>query len=185
MDPLATVADVAARLGRPIAPEESPRVQAALDDASALIRGYCDPDFADHIGETVTLVSRVGAALDLPRFMRLIRSVDRVLVDGEPIEGWWLDGRSLCRAHGWRRAGLRVEVTASWGYARVPADVLAVCAAEVIRNLALSPGVASERVGDLEIEYAGGGSSGDLSLPARRALSRYRQRTGSVGVVRA
>ncbi|MBD0739843.1 hypothetical protein [Streptomyces sp. CBMA29] len=37
----ATVEDVAARLGRPIADSETPRFQALLDDVSALIADYC------------------------------------------------------------------------------------------------------------------------------------------------
>ncbi|MET8164692.1 hypothetical protein ABZT34_10590 [Streptomyces sp. NPDC005329] len=38
---LATPADISARLGRPLADDEGPRVQAFLDDATALVEEYC------------------------------------------------------------------------------------------------------------------------------------------------
>jgi hypothetical protein len=39
--PLATTDDIAARLGRPLDDGELLRVQALMDDASALVTGYC------------------------------------------------------------------------------------------------------------------------------------------------
>ncbi|MEU3825223.1 hypothetical protein AB0F36_07845 [Streptomyces sp. NPDC029080] len=39
--PFATVDDVAARLGRPIADDEKPRAEAFIDDASAFVSEYC------------------------------------------------------------------------------------------------------------------------------------------------
>lgn len=184
MAALATVGDIAVRLGRPIEGEEAARIQALLDDVSALITGHCGLDFREHLDQAVTLTSRIGIALDLPSSMRPLHGVSRVLVDGEEIVDWWADGLSLYRRRGWRRDGQRVEVAASWGYAQVPADVKAACAAEVMRLVALSPGVYSERVGDLEVTYAGGGATGELSSQVRRTLSRYRIRMASVGVQR-
>ncbi|WP_436776043.1 phage gp6-like head-tail connector protein [Yinghuangia sp. YIM S09857] len=184
MAALATVADIAVRLGRPLADEEAARVQALLDDVSALIRGHCGIDFGEHLDQAVKLTSRVGIALDLPSSMRPLHGVSRVLVDGEEVTDWWADGLALYRRRGWRRDGQQVDVTASWGYRETPADVTAICAAEAMRLIALSPGVYSERVGDLEVTYAGGGATGELSAQVRRSLTRYRPRMASVAVQR-
>src|ERR1700759_1160521 len=55
LPPLATVDDVASRLGRDITEQEAIRLTPLLADASAQIRRYCRRDFLMHTNETQTL----------------------------------------------------------------------------------------------------------------------------------
>lgn len=45
--PIASPTDVAARLGRPLTTEESTRVEALIEDAEAVVVGYCRQTFSD------------------------------------------------------------------------------------------------------------------------------------------
>lgn len=111
---LASVDDVAARLGRPVPEDECPRVVAFIQDASALVEDFCKRTF----------------------------------------EG------------------------------PVPQIVCAVICAEVIRWLAVSPGVSSERVGDLEVEYTGASTLQTLSPASKSALSKYRRKLSVIPLAR-
>ncbi|GGW89432.1 hypothetical protein [Streptomyces noursei] len=109
--PLATLDDVAARLGRLITDEEKPKVTAFLEDASAFVADYC---------------------------------------------------------------------TGTWDTADPPAAFKAVVCAEVIRWLAVSPGVVSEKVGDIEVEFGAASAAQALSPAAMASLRRYRRKVGSL-----
>ncbi|GHF38602.1 hypothetical protein GCM10010218_19720 [Streptomyces mashuensis] len=108
-----TVEDVAVRLGRPIDAEERARVEAFIDDASALVQDYCGGRYDE----------------DAP--------------------------------------GIR-----------------AVICSEVIRWLAMQPGVLSERTGDVEVTYGAAASAQALSPASRAALKRYRPKLGSISLTR-
>ncbi|QUI30678.1 hypothetical protein H9W91_07265 [Streptomyces alfalfae] len=109
--PLATTDDVAARLGRPIADDEKPKVEAFIEDASAFVADYC---------------------------------------------------------------------TGTWDVASPPAVFKAVVCAEVIRWLSVSPGVVSEKVGDLQVDFESSAVAQNLSPAAQMALRRYRRQFGTV-----
>nr|WP_229347949.1 hypothetical protein [Streptomyces sp. UNOB3_S3] len=61
--------------------------------------------------------------------------------------------------------------------------VRAVICGEVIRWLAVQPGVISERVGDMEVQWGAAGTQ-TLSAAAREGLRPYRRRFGSIGLYR-
>ncbi|MEU6959420.1 phage gp6-like head-tail connector protein [Streptomyces chrestomyceticus] len=179
-EPLASVADVVARLGRTVTDEEEPRIAAFLDDVSALVADHCGTDFRWHDGALVQLdATAAGAELPLPRFMLPISDITEVRwASGAPVDGWTHDGLALWRPYGWtppQGASRRITVRATYGYPAVPRAVVSVVCAEVIRWLAVEPGVASERVGELERHYGATAPSQGLSPAAREGLRRYRR----------
>ncbi|MEV0445283.1 hypothetical protein AB0I84_07550 [Streptomyces spectabilis] len=105
--------DIEVRIGRAFEDAEKPRVEAFIQDASALIADYCGSRYRE----------------DAP--------------------------------------GIR-----------------AVLCSEVIRWLAIQPGVVRERTGDLEVEFGSTSSAQQLSPAARTALRRYRPALRSLPLIR-
>ncbi|AJC53992.1 hypothetical protein [Streptomyces sp. 769] len=192
MPALATVDDVAARISRPIPEEEKPRVQALIEDISAFVVDYCGTDFQHHDEDLVRLPCENTQWLGLPRRYWPGLVVHEVrLGEGLVLRDWRCTDHCLFRRQGWNgwneQLGLfegHVTVIASWGYTEVPAVVRSVVCAEVIQALAVSPGVQSEKVGDLEVSYFGACTGTGLSKYAQTALSSYRIRATSVTVRR-
>ncbi|MFI5802971.1 phage gp6-like head-tail connector protein [Streptomyces sp. NPDC051561] len=168
---LATVDDVTARLGRPLTAEEALRVPALLADVTGLVEDHCGRDFTRHQDQVLSLHSKGGTVLPVPGRRTTYLTVSAVHQDGQQLDGWQLAGTRLLRDTEWPPGP--VEVTASWGYIEIPAALRAVACSEIIRWLALSPGIESERVGEVEVRFSGGGVS--LSSATRSALRRYRR----------
>ncbi|MEV8022502.1 hypothetical protein AB0O76_40660 [Streptomyces sp. NPDC086554] len=103
-----TVDDVEVRLGRKIEDVERPRVEAFIEDASALVLDYCGSGFRESAGTK------------------------------------------------------------------------AVVCAEVIRWLAVQPGIVSEKVGDIQVEFGTSATTQSLSPAARASLKRYRKKLSSI-----
>ncbi|MFE7113933.1 phage gp6-like head-tail connector protein [Streptomyces sp. NPDC057654] len=181
MTALATVADVAARLGRSVADDEQLRIEAFLADVSALVRDHCGLDFALHQDEAVRLEPVGGAELVLPHRLRPISAVHTASwADGSPVDRWFYSRGSLWRADGWvhiegQEHERHITITATYGYPAVPEIVIGTVCAEVIRWLAVQPGVMSERVGEMEISYGATAPTQGLSPAALAALRRYRR----------
>ncbi|GAA2916993.1 hypothetical protein GCM10020221_11320 [Streptomyces thioluteus] len=186
---LATVEQVAARLGRVIDVQEQPRVQAFIDDVSAMVRDYCGTDFQFHRDQAVPLEPTPDLSIHLPYWARPVAGISSVRWDdGTAVDGWVYRQGSLWRSEGWRHAVqplASVVVTASYGYPAVPGTVTAAVCAEVIRWLAVQPGVERERVGDLEVTYGATAPTQGLSPATREALRRYRRSVISRDVWRA
>ncbi|MBT2383876.1 hypothetical protein [Streptomyces sp. ISL-11] len=70
------------------------------------------------------------------------------------------------------------------GYRDEAPGIRAVICAEVIRWLAMQPGVLSERTGDVEVTYGAAASAQSLSPASRAALKRYRPKFGSIPLTR-
>ncbi|WP_382465727.1 hypothetical protein ACFIN9_24745 [Streptomyces noursei] len=111
----ATVDEVAARLSRPVSPEEQPRIEALIGDASAYVADYC---------------------------------------------------------------------TGAWDRSKPPAIFKTVVCSEVMRWLAVQPGIVSERVGDVEVQFGPGSAAQQLSPAAKSALKRYRRPLASIHLER-
>lgn len=181
--PLATADDVAARLGRPILSDELPRIEAFLEDVTGLIEDYCGRDMSRREAQTFTLYPEGGCVLPVPGRYSTLLSVSNVLQEGQELDDWTYNGRQLVRVAGWSAGP--VAVTGSWGYLSPPATLRAVSCSEVIRWLALSPGVQSERVGEVEVTFSGTSSTQSLSPISRTSLRTYRRRgAGSMTLVR-
>ncbi|MEU5957565.1 phage gp6-like head-tail connector protein [Streptomyces sp. NPDC047525] len=177
--PLATAEDVAARLGRPVQADEQPRISAFLADVTGFIEDHCGRDMDRRASQPITLYPEGGCTLSVPPRFRTFLTVAGALQNGQEVTGWTFNGRELTREYGWGEAA--VTLTASWGYEAVPASLKAIACSEVIRWLALSPGVGKERVGEVEIEFSSPSSAQTLSQAARTSLAPYRRsRLGSL-----
>lgn len=171
--PLASPDDVAARLGRQLSADELPRVAAYVEDVTGLVEDYCGRDLARRSGQTFTLYSEGGSLLRLPARITTALAVSAVVDQGGLVTDFVYTGRVLVRTAGWGPGP--VAVTGSWGYEIPPATLRAVVCSEVVRWLALSPGVVEERVGEVEVRFADS-SSQSLSPASRTSLRPYRRR---------
>lgn len=178
---LATVDEVATRLGWPPTDEERAKIEAFLDDCTALIEQYCVRDFEPRTDEAFVVAAEGGCFLPLPRRVLPYITVSRVEVDGTQVSDWTMTRRGLVRDAGWD--GL-VTVTGSWGYSPVPADLRVVCAAEVIRWMTQTPGLTMERTGEREVEYDRVSPPQSLSETAKQILRRFRPSVGTLSLTR-
>jgi hypothetical protein len=175
-----TVDEVATRLGWPLTPEESAKVTAFIEDCTVLIEDYCGKDFERREDESFQLPVKGGWFLEIPRRYTSFLTVDSVaLSDGTLVEDWRLNGNSLVLEACWPDSGY-VTITGSWGYITPPAVLKTATAAEVIRWMAQTPGLAMERTGEREVEYATASSPQSLSAAAMQALRRYRPSAGTI-----
>jgi hypothetical protein len=172
--PLAISDDVSARLGRSLEPDELPRVTAFLADVSALVEDYCGRDLDRRSGQSITLYPEGGCVLSVPARYQTFLTVSAVQQDGQDVTDYTFNGRQLVREAGWGESA--VTLTASWGYEVSPASLRALACSEVIRWLALSPGVGRERVGEVEVEFSSPSSAQTLSSATRSSLAPYRRR---------
>lgn len=207
MESLATVDDLEARIGRELTPEEAARAEALLADASALVRGYTGRDFGLVEDDEITL-RPVGTRVRLPQ--RPVHTVSRVVATGGsdavpdvalPVGAWTWDGIDqvdiwppdtswlLSLPETWADGTLvdTYRVTYTHGYDPVPADVVAVVCAMVLRTLlAPSPiaGMVSERIGQYtyQLQQASGsvGATVAMTTEDRTALTRYRRTATTV-----
>jgi hypothetical protein len=140
---------------------------------------YCGRDLDRRQDQDLILYPDSPCVLVIPARYRTLLTVSAVHIDGQALTGWTFDGAQLVYADGWPSAP--VVVTASWGFPTPPASLKAVACSEVMRWLAVAPGVQSERVGEVEVTYSGASSTQTLSALTRTALKPYRRR--GVGVM--
>lgn len=204
MAPIATKADLVARLGRDITCEEDARLDALLADASALVRAYTGQDFAQTADAEVTLRAQAGMVRLPQRPVTAVSSVVAIGGNGTPdlpLVDWWWDGLDLVRIG----AGEYVinlpeqwwddedgypgtfRITYSYGYATPPADVVAVVCGMVLRTLTAPTaggGITSETIGpySYRLESAGVGTAVSLGEMERKTLARYRRTVGMISV---
>lgn len=175
-----TTEEVASRLGWPLTPEEETRVQAFIDDCTVLIEDYCGKDFERREDESFQLPASGSCFLTIPRRYNPYLHVTSVAYgDGVPLTGWeWRPTSfTLYNPEGWAEP---VTITGSWGYTTPPGVLKVATAAEVIRWMAQTPGLAMERTGEREVEFATASSPQSLSQAAKDALKRYRASAGTI-----
>ncbi|GAA0955003.1 hypothetical protein [Nonomuraea longicatena] len=179
---LAELADIEARLGRTLLPNETIAVASLIEDVSALVTAYCRRDFRAHVNGVVTLEGWAERELKLPGAP--VTQVYRVEMDRQEVTEWKLVGSSLWRRYGWQKVigdplPSEIKVTYTHGSSAVPGDVKAVVCNEVLRVLGKEVGATSETLGDHAIVYESGSGSIALSRSAKGSLNRFRQRIGS------
>ncbi|MFE2075197.1 phage gp6-like head-tail connector protein [Streptomyces misionensis] len=173
--PLASVEDVVARSGQPVSPEDSPRIAAFLADVTGLIEDYCGRDLDRRQDQELVLYADGGCRLPVPARYLTAFTVSAVRLDeDQAVTGWRFDGRQLVSAEFWPVGP--VTLTASWGFPVAPAGLRGIVCGEVLRWLAVSPGVQMERVGEVEVQFSGAASAQALSALTRAALKPYRRR---------
>jgi hypothetical protein len=173
--PLASVADLEGRLGRTFTVEESARATLLLADASAAVRAYTGQQFTAATNQTVRLKSRAGT-VRLPQ--RPITAVDTIEnVDGDALEFTWDAGNTVSISgyplNAW------VDVTYDYGYAEIPADIVAVVcqmAGRAMGTPADEAGYASESIGTYSYSVGAAAAAGGVGMLAdeRAVLDRYR-----------
>ena len=201
---LATLPDLVARIGRDLTCEEEARVQALLDDASALVAGFTGQTFGLVEDDEITVRAQ-GAVIRLPQ--RPVTAVSSVVAVGGaglpdiPLADWRWDGLDMIRlGDGYSVINLperwwddqdgypgTFRVTYSHGFTSSPADVVAVVCGMVLRTMTAPTsvgGVTSETIGpySYRLESAGVGTAVALGEMERKALARYRKTTGMISV---
>lgn len=179
---LAELADIEARLGRTLTPDEANAVTELIGDVSALVESYCRRDWRVHEDDVIELEGWSDRELKLPGSPVL--SVRYLTIDDKDITEFRLVGNSLWRRWGWQShpgdpLPSKVVVTYTHGTDKVPADVKAVVCNEVMRVLGKEVGATAETIGEHTLSYESGAGSISLSRSAKGSLNRFRQRTGS------
>lgn len=201
---LATIADLEARLGRTITDEtELAQAEAFLADASALVSAYTRQTFT-LVEDDEVVLRPVGTYLRLPQ--RPVRAVSSVVAVGTEgladfsLAGWGWDGADIIDVAGidfdvfvslpgwWDDGGASgtYRVTYDHGYDTVPAAVIAVVCAMVLRVITSpSPveGLSYERIG--QYGYGFGASAGGTAGLAVRLTDADREALAEAGFRRA
>lgn len=205
MSALATVEDLESRLGRDLTDAEALRADALLEDASAKIRRYTRQDFA-FVEDDEVVLRGPGGLIRLPqRPVTAVSSVVAVGGSGVPditLADWLWDGLDTIRiGEGtyvinlpetwWDDDGYpgTYRVVYSHGDVEVPADVVAVACAMVLRSLtnpSLAGGVTGETIGpySYRLDQPGGGLAVSMTKADQDDLSAYRVKVGQITVRR-
>lgn len=196
LPPLATVADLAALLGRTFTPEQELQAQALLDQASSVVRSYMRLDVtratttdtfavrpADRQYLDAPFETRRGQ-VTLPQ--RPIEDVSAVVVNGAATDDWELDGdRLLLRSAPWQ-GRTTATVTYTHGWDPVPGDITAIVMQAVNRVLVNPSQIRSHTVGGEATTYliptTGEALGVLLSRTEQRVLDRYRRTSGTVRI---
>lgn len=194
---LTTFEVVAAQQGRDpssYSEEEKKQIDSFIEAVSGMIESICGVDFQWHADETVYLDILNEAFLTIPHAYKPVGVVKEVwfsdMTSGEevkyPVTDWMTQGQYLWRPGPWLPPVFshnpKIAVRLSYGYKEVPGDIQAIAAAEVSYWMVQTPGIKSEKVGELEVNY--GSTNYSLSASSRSLLKKYRQRFLSAKVVR-
>jgi hypothetical protein len=207
---LASPDDIAARLGRSLNQVEAARVDALLQDGSAILRRYCRRDFMYHDTDTITTTADGG-------IMRLfswrpIASIDGVLalsgtpgIPDIPVTWYHFDKVDKITVFNPAYSGIinlpemwyeetfwwggTFTITGSHGFLDVPGDVVSVLCTAITSELAtptMSATLMSESVGAYSYSMrrtSGAGLNAALvDAGMKTALSDYRQGFGTLKV---
>ena len=192
---LATVADLAATLGRTFTPDQEAQAQALLDQASSIVRAYVRQDITRATTtDTFTMrradpvLHRCGGLVTLPQ--RPVVDITVVSINGTATTDWWQEGSNLLlRAWAWAEPpaanrGPQVTVTYTHGWESVPGDIAAIALQAANRVMVNPSGIRSETVGGISTTYlipATGENLGVLlSRTEQKVLDRYRRTAASV-----
>lgn len=176
MEPLATPAQLAERMGTP--PSDPARADAALTDASATVRAATGQDFTRAATDSI-LRARCGE-VRLPQ--RPVLEVTAVTDTAGAEVAWWewdqLDRLRLDPGYP------VVVVSYDHGYDVIPDDIVAVTCSVAARALATPPedaGVQSRSITNYSESFGAVGAAGPAGLfnDERAVLSRYQRRGSS------
>ncbi len=181
--PLATVADVEARLGRTLTDDEEDQMEALLADVSAAVRAYTGQEITAATASDIRLKVR-GRTVRLPQ--RPVTAVDSVdNVSGDAVTFTWYAGDTLnvdyAPAEGW------VDVTYDHGFEDVPPDIIAVVCNIAMRAFGTpseQTGMQSESIGTYSYTIGGAAAAGTLGMLAdeKAVLDGYRRVLGTAWV---
>lgn len=205
MPALASQADIELRLGRDLTAAEAARVEALLQDVSALVRGYTGQNF-DLVEDDEVVLRASGGTIVLPQ--RPVLAIASVIAVGGSealpdftLIDWLFDeidtiriGEGACVINlpevWWDDDGYpgTYRVVYTHGYTSVPGDVLSVVCGILLRSFGNPQGLRSETVGSYSITYAvpatGEGLGLNLTRYEQKVLDRYRRKTATIRVTR-
>lgn len=195
LDTLATIDDYTDRYGSVADGSVLVLVQ-RLIDASAAVRSYTGLQFT--AGETTQVLRVVAGKVRLPqRPVVSVDAVDGILADNSrtTLVGWTFDGIDqlavgsqsfvLNLPEAWYDTDnpfTTVEVTWTYGYDEIPADIVAIVCAAAGRAINAPSGVISETIGSYSYRLADDEGAGPIgfSTPERGILDRYRRRQAAL-----
>jgi hypothetical protein len=207
---LATPDDVVARLGRNLNQVEMARVDALLQDGSAIIRRFCRKDFTFHNNDSITLVGD-GGIISMSMW-RPIVSIDQVIarsgvqeIPDIPVSWYHFDGVDKITVMNPAQSGIinlpyywyqesfwwggSYDIFGSHGYPVVPDDVVSVLCTAIISELAtptMSATLMSESIGAYSYSMrrtSGAGLNAALiDAGMKTTLADYRKMTGTLKV---
>lgn len=194
MDPLATVADMAA-LGVTVEEPEQAIVEQYLAVASASVRAAAGCAISQGTS-TVVLAGQREARLPLPG--PPITAVEEVLLDDAEAGGWRLSRprASLYRASGWGGEDSEVEVTLTHGLPTVPDDIVAlvcrIAATTLMAHRSDETGgglgvrrVTQLRIGDYSASFSDDGTMTEVELPPTTRAQLRARFGGGAAVLRS
>lgn len=194
LDPLATVADLEDRLGKPIS--NPIQAEAWLRDASALVRRYTRQQFTRVENDVIVL--RVDRqSVYLPQ-RPADKPTDIVYADGQgvvSVSAWWFNGLDQVDftppawlingpAFNHLRRPTTVQITYSHGYPEIPDDIVSIVCSAVLRVAAapgMMPGLRQGALDDFSFTLGGNLTTGAIQLTPdeRSQLDTYRGRPRS------
>lgn len=191
LEPLATVSDLAKRLGRDLSASDEERADLLLQDASAAVRNYTGQQFT--LGQTtITAFPRNGR---IRLGQRPIVSIDDVVdADANPLSHQLVGKDSVqvgVTIDEWQRNGSyrgAVTVTYTHGYEDGPPDTIVgiVCqiAGRALGRPADSAGLTGESIEGYSYTVGTAAASGAFGMlpDERRTLDRYARRAGTAVV---
>lgn len=154
----------------------------ALAAVSAAVREAAGSPILATTG-TATLMGGAGAWLNLPQ---PVSAVTAVTIDGVAVDATTYTAfpHALYRAAGWGDFPSLVVVTATYGFAEVPADIVQLVVDLTVlasSGSAADPTVESEQIDDYRVTYREGTVSA-IELPERTRLMLARRFGGGVSV---
>lgn len=196
LEPLATVEDLAGRLGRTLTGDESTRAELLLADASAAVRSHTGQEISS--ASSTTRLQVIDGRVRLPqRPVTDVTSVDNVDGAGQ-VFTWYsgdvleLGGVGYALINGpWPWAGrcgkAWVDVTYDHGYEEIPGEIVAIVCQIAGRALGTKPddsGYTQESIGNYSYSVGGAAAAGAVGLLAdeKRILDRYRRVGGQIRI---
>jgi hypothetical protein len=188
---LATSVDVEARLGRTLTADESVRMDALLEDASAAVILYTGQQFAEGT-TTATIYPQRGFVYLPQRPVNSITSVEDT--DGTSLGYSWFAGERIDLSSspvadfayvGPGLTAAPVVVTYEHGYANIPQAIIAVVCNMALRALGQTPtssGIQQESIAGYSYSTGAAGAAGPVGLlpDEKKVLERYKRSSGRV-----
>lgn len=157
LDPLAEAENYEALVGTPPAGLD---INALLEAASDLVRGYCGWHIAPRTTETVRLDGSGGHSMMLPTLELVdVEAVSDADVTIDPLDIQWSRDGFLRRAGCWTVRLRGVEVTMNHGFDPIPPGLVALVCTIAARAGASPAGIVREQVGPASLTYSQVGSN--------------------------
>jgi hypothetical protein len=184
---LITVSDVEVRLGRSLTFAEAAKVEALIEDASALVVNYTGQNFTAGTSTNMLQVRKGSVKLS----QHPVTAVNTVTnIDGDDVPFSWNGHHTVAVPSDLLANYDYAIVNYDHGYASTPDDVVSVVAGLVVRTFSIAPdaanGITQQTTGPFSVSYAAWAVGGQLVLSPtdQNILSKYKNRVvGSIEIL--